>query len=146
MHPNDGRVVSNLIVQALKGEEITIYGNGTQTRSFCYVDDLVEAMIRVMQTSDDFTGPTNIGNPNEFSVMHLAEQVIKLTGSKSTITFRPLPSDDPKQRQPDITLAKAVLSWTPSIELAEGLEKTIRYFRSTIELNRELTTTGGGGR
>jgi UDP-glucuronate decarboxylase len=146
MHPNDGRVVSNLIVQALKGEEITIYGNGTQTRSFCYVDDLVEAMIRVMQTSDDFTGPINIGNPNEFSVMHLAEQVIKLTGSKSKITFRPLPSDDPKQRQPDITLAKAVLSWTPSIELTEGLEKTIRYFRSTMELNRDLTTTGGGGR
>ena len=146
MHPNDGRVVSNLIVQALKGEEITIYGNGTQTRSFCYVDDFVEAMIRVMQTSDDFTGPINIGNPNEFSIMHLAEQVIKLTGSKSKITFRPLPSDDPKQRQPDIALAKAVLSWTPSIELAEGLEKTIRYFRSKIELNRELTTTGGGGR
>jgi UDP-glucuronate decarboxylase len=146
MHPNDGRVVSNLIVQALKGEDITIYGNGTQTRSFCYVDDLIEAMIRVMQTPDDFTGPINIGNPNEFSVMHLAEQVIKLTGSKSKITFRPLPSDDPKQRQPDITLAKSVLSWTPSVELVEGLEKTIGYFRSKMELNREHRTIGGGVR
>src|ERR1700704_5574417 len=123
MHPNDGRVVSNLIIQALKGEDITIYGDGTQTRSFCYVDDLIEAMIRTMNTPDDFTGPINIGNPNEFTIMQLAKQVIASTDSTSKIVYRPLPSDDPKQRQPDITLAKEMLSWTPSIELAEGLDR-----------------------
>src|SRR6202165_4216946 len=135
MHPNDGRVVSNLIIQALKGEDITIYGDGTQTRSFCYVDDLIEAMIRSMNTPDDFTGPINIGNPKEFSVMQLAQQVIELTRSKSKIVFRPLPSDDPKQRQPDITLAKEVLGWEPSIELAQGLSKTIEYFRSKLKVD-----------
>jgi UDP-glucuronate decarboxylase len=132
MHPNDGRVVSNIIVQALKGEDITIYGDGTQTRSFCYVDDLIEVMIRVMNTPDDFTGPINIGNPKEFTIMQLAKQVIALTNSKSEIVFRPLPSDDPRQRQPDITLARDMLNWVPSIELAQGLDKTIKYFRSKL--------------
>jgi len=130
MHPNDGRVVSNIIVQALKGEDITVYGDGTQTRSFCYVDDLIEAMIRAMNTPDNFTGPINIGNPKEFTIMQLAKQVIAMTASKSNIVFRPLPSDDPKQRQPNIALAKDILNWTPSIELDEGLEKTINYFRT----------------
>ena len=130
MHPNDGRVVSNIIVQALKGEDITVYGDGTQTRSFCYVDDLIEAMIRAMNTPDNFTGPINIGNPKEFTIMQLAEQVIAMTASKSKIVFNPLPSDDPKQRQPNIALAKDILNWTPSIELDEGLEKTINYFRT----------------
>jgi UDP-glucuronate decarboxylase len=129
MHPNDGRVVSNFIVQALRGEEITIYGEGKQTRSFCYVDDLVEAMIRAMNTPDDFTGPLNIGNPHEFTIIELAERVLKLIGSKSKLSFKPLPSDDPQQRQPDITLAKKVINWSPTIELAEGLERTIAYFR-----------------
>jgi UDP-glucuronate decarboxylase len=129
MHPNDGRVVSNFIVQALKGEEITIYGEGKQTRSFCYVDDLVEAIIRAMNTPDDFTGPLNIGNPHEFTIIELAEKVLKLIGSKSKLSFKPLPSDDPQQRQPDITLAKKVINWSPTIELAEGLERTIAYFR-----------------
>jgi UDP-glucuronate decarboxylase len=133
MHPNDGRVVSNFIVQALKGEDITVYGDGSQTRSFCYVDDLVEAILRTMNTPDDFTGPVNIGNPKEFTILQLAKQVIAMTNSKSDIIFLQLPSDDPKQRQPDITLAKDVLDWTPSIELAEGLKKTIEYFRSKIE-------------
>jgi UDP-glucuronate decarboxylase len=132
MHPNDGRVVSNIIVQALKGDDITIYGDGRQTRSFCYVDDLVEAMIRTMNTPDDFTGPINIGNPREFTVLQLAEEVLKLTGSKSNLVFRPLPSDDPRQRQPDIRVAKEVLSWRPSIELEEGLRKTIKYFQTTL--------------
>ena len=132
MHPNDGRVVSNIIVQALKGDDITIYGDGKQTRSFCYVDDLVEAMIRMMNTADEFTGPVNIGNPNEFTIMQLAEQVIKLTGSRSKIVFRSLPSDDPRQRQPDISLAQEVLGWQPSIELTEGLRKTTEYFREKL--------------
>jgi UDP-glucuronate decarboxylase len=135
MHPNDGRVVSNVIVQALHGDEITIYGDGRQTRSFCYVDDLVEAMIRTMNTPDDFTGPINIGNPNEFTILQLAERVLELTGSKSKIVFKALPSDDPRQRQPDITLAKNVLSWKPSIELAEGLRKTIKYFQTKMNPN-----------
>ena len=129
MHPNDGRVVSNFIVQALKGEDITIYGDGTQSRSFCYVDDLVDAMIRAMNTPDDFTGPINIGNPNEFTMLQLAELVLKLTGSKSQLVFKPLPSDDPRQRQPDISLAKQVLGWSPITELEQGLERTIRYFK-----------------
>jgi len=132
MHPNDGRVVSNIIVQALRGDEITIYGDGRQTRSFCYVDDLIEAIIRTMNTPDDFTGPINIGNPNEFTILQLAERVLELTGSKSKIVFKALPSDDPRQRQPDITLAKDVLSWKPSIELAEGLRKTIKYFQAKL--------------
>src|SRR5262245_15983469 len=132
MHPNDGRVVSNFITQALKGEDITIYGDGTQTRSFCYVDDLVEAMIRIMDTPDGFTGPINIGNPREFSMLALAEEVLRAAGSKSKIVFRPLPSDDPKQRQPDIALARSVLGWVPRVELKEGLAKTVGYFRSRV--------------
>ncbi len=132
MQPHDGRVVSNFIVQALKGENITIYGNGNQTRSFCYVDDLIAAMLSMMETPKGFTGPVNIGNPGEFSMLELAEQVIALTGSKSTIVFCPLPSDDPKQRQPDITLAKKELNWSPTITLEEGLTKTIAYFKNSL--------------
>ncbi len=130
MHPNDGRVVSNFIVQALKGEPITIYGDGSQTRSFCYVDDLVEGLIRLMGTADEVTGPINLGNPNEFTIRQLAEKVIELTGSKSKIVAKPLPSDDPRQRQPDITLAKSHLQWQPSTQLEAGLRKTIDYFAS----------------
>ncbi len=132
MHPNDGRVVSNFIMQALKGEDITIYGDGSQTRSFCYVDDLIEAMIRMMNTPDDFTGPINIGNPREFTIRELAEQVLRLTGSRSKLVFKPLPTDDPKQRQPDITVAKEKLNWSPTVELTEGLERTIRYFQGQL--------------
>lgn len=129
MHANDGRVVSNFIVQALKGEDITIYGNGQQTRSFCYVDDLLEAMLRMMGTGDQFPGPVNIGNPNEFSMLELANKVIELTGSKSKLVRMPLPSDDPKQRQPDISVAQKELGgWTPTTQLDEGLSKTIAYF------------------
>jgi UDP-glucuronate decarboxylase len=128
MHPNDGRVVSNFIMQALKGEDITVYGDGTQTRSFCYVDDLVEAVVRTMNTPDEFTGPINIGNPREFTMLELAEVVLKLTRSNSKLVFKPLPSDDPKQRQPDITLAKEVLGWSPTTQLEQGLERTVRYF------------------
>ncbi len=132
MHPNDGRVVSNFIVQSLKNENITIYGDGSQTRSFCYVDDLIKAFIKIMETPDDFTGPVNIGNPTEFTILELAETVIKLTGSNSQLEFKPLPFDDPKQRQPDITLAKKTLGWEPKIALKEGLEKTIDYFKNVI--------------
>lgn len=130
MHPNDGRVVSNFIVQALKNKDITIYGDGQQTRSFQYIDDLVEGMVRMMASGDSFTGPVNIGNPNEFTILELAEKVIRLTGSKSKIVNKPLPPDDPIQRQPDITLAKRELDWAPKIELDEGLIRTIDYFRS----------------
>ena len=130
MHPNDGRVVSNFIVQALKGEPITVFGEGSQTRSFCYVDDLVEALIRIMGTPDEFTGPVNIGNPGEFTILELAQKVIALTGSKSKIEFHPLPSDDPTQRKPDIALARSVLGWEPGVGLEAGLMKTIGYFRS----------------
>jgi UDP-glucuronate decarboxylase len=133
MHRDDGRVVSNMIVQALSRKEITIYGDGSQTRSFCYVDDLIEAMIRLMDTPEDVTGPMNIGNPNEFSISQLADMVISLTGSKSPIVFKPLPSDDPRQRQPDISLAKSVLKWEPRIQLESGLKKTIDYFQSAYE-------------
>jgi len=132
MHPNDGRVVSNFIVQALKNEPISIYGDGGQTRSFCYVDDLLEGMVRLMNTGDDMIGPVNIGNPNEFTIKQLAEQVIALTGSKSSITYHPLPADDPMQRCPDISYAKKTLDWSPTIELEEGLQKTIRYFDSIL--------------
>jgi UDP-glucuronate decarboxylase len=128
MHPNDGRVVSNFIVQALKGEDITIYGDGQQTRSFCFVDDLVEAMLRMMGTASDVTGPVNIGNPGEFTMLELAEAVLRLTKSKSKLVFLPLPQDDPKQRRPDISLAKEVLGWSPKVDLEAGLEKTIGYF------------------
>ncbi|MCP4350326.1 MAG: SDR family oxidoreductase [Desulfobacterales bacterium] len=134
MHPDDGRVVSNFIVQALRGNPITIYGDGSQTRSFCYVDDLVEVITRFMNTPDDFTGPVNIGNPGEFSILELAEKVIALTGSGSEIVFKALPSDDPKQRQPDISLAREKLGWKPEIPLEEGLKHTIAYFkRLTID-------------
>jgi UDP-glucuronate decarboxylase len=129
MHPNDGRVVSNFIVQALNGEDITIYGDGAQTRSFCYVDDLIEAMIRVMGTPDDFTGPINIGNPTEFTIRELAEKVLELTGSKSKLVFKPLPADDPRQRQPNISLARDTIDWSPKIDLAAGLARTIAYFQ-----------------
>ncbi len=128
MHPNDGRVVSNLIVQALRGEDVTIYGDGAQTRAFCYVDDLVEAMLRMMATGPDVTGPINIGNPGEFSIQELAELVIDLTGTSSRIVSRPLPPDDPRQRRPDIAKAKEVLGWEPRMPLREGLAKTIAYF------------------
>jgi UDP-glucuronate decarboxylase len=133
MHPNDGRVVSNFIVQALRGEDITIYGEGQQTRSFCYVDDLVEGFIRLMGTPDEVTGPINLGNPGEFTMLQLAERVLALTGSSSKLVFRPLPQDDPKQRQPDITQAKAVLDWQPTIALDKGLEKTISYFDALLK-------------
>lgn len=132
MHPNDGRVVSNFIVQALNNKNITIYGDGSQTRSFQYVDDLVEGMTRMMATGDDFIGPVNIGNPNEFTIKQLAERVIDLTGSRSKIVYMPLPNDDPKQRKPDITLAQDKLNWNPVIQLEQGLQKTIAYFESII--------------
>ena len=132
MHPNDGRVVSNFIVQALKNQDITVYGEGNQTRSFQYVDDLVEGMIKMMGSSDSFTGPVNIGNPHEFTILELAEKVIKLTGSKSKIIYKPLPSDDPMMRKPDISLAKKELNWEPNIRLDEGLIKTIEFFKTII--------------
>ena len=133
MHPNDGRVVSNFIVQALQGEDITIYGEGSQTRSFCYVDDLVDGLVRLMATPHGFTGPVNIGNPVEFTIRELAEKVIELTGSKSKLVFKPLPSDDPTQRQPDIGLARRELGWEPKVPLASGLERTIRYFDQMLK-------------
>jgi len=133
MHPNDGRVVSNFIVQALKGEDITLYGDGQQTRSFCYVDDLVDGLIRLMESPDGVTGPINLGNPGEFTIKELAENVIDLTGSKSKMVNRPLPQDDPRQRQPDITLAKTELEWEPTIELRDGLTKTIAYFDDMLK-------------
>jgi UDP-glucuronate decarboxylase len=128
MHPNDGRVVSNFIVQALQGDPITIYGDGSQTRSFCYVDDMVEGFVRLMNSADAFTGPVNLGNPGEFTIKQLAEKVVEMTGSSSPIVFKPLPHDDPKQRKPDITLANDQLGWAPTIALEEGLSKTIAYF------------------
>jgi len=128
MHPNDGRVVSNFVVQALKGEPITIYGDGRQTRSFCYVDDLVEGLIRLMGSPKDFTGPVNLGNPREFTILELAELAIEMTGSRSNLTYLPLPQDDPKQRQPDIVLAKERLNWEPTVPLRDGLKRTIAYF------------------
>ncbi len=133
MHPNDGRVVSNFIVQAIKGEDITLFGDGTQTRSFQYVDDLIEGMMRLMATDDGIIGPVNIGNPNEFTIKELAERVVALTGSSSRFIHKTLPSDDPKQRQPDISYAKKILDWSPVIELEEGLTKTIAYFRNLQE-------------
>ena len=132
MHPNDGRVVSNFIVQALRCDDITIYGDGSQTRSFCYCDDLIEAMIRAMRTDDDFTGPVNIGNPGEFTMLALAEMVLRLTGSRSKLVFQPLPADDPRQRRPDISLARQVLGWEPRVPLEDGLKETIAYFRKVV--------------
>ncbi len=133
MHPNDGRVVSNFIVQALKGEDITIYGDGSQTRSFCYVEDLVDGLVKLMESPDEFTGPVNLGNPGEFSILELANKVIEVTDSRSKIIYRPLPEDDPMQRKPDISLATRVLGWTPSMELDGGLQRTVDYFRSILE-------------
>jgi UDP-glucuronate decarboxylase len=133
MHPNDGRVVSNFIVQALKGEDITVYGDGSQSRSFCYYSDLLDGMIRLMNTGDDFTGPVNVGNPNEFTILQLAEKIISLCNSSSKIVWQPLPSDDPMQRQPDITLAKSKLGWEPKVQLEEGLIKTIEYFKTIVK-------------
>jgi UDP-glucuronate decarboxylase len=132
MHPNDGRVVSNFIVQALQGKDITIYGDGSQTRSFCYVDDLIDAMIKMMNSEKGFTGPVNIGNPGEFTMLQLAEMVLKLSNSKSKIIYQPLPSDDPKQRQPNIDLAKTKLGWQPKVNLEDGLKETIAYFKRMI--------------
>jgi UDP-glucuronate decarboxylase len=136
MHPNDGRVVSNFIVQALKGEDITVYGSGAQTRSFCYVDDLIEGFMRLMASPDDFTGPVNLGNPSEFTILELARKVIDITGSKSKIVFKPLPSDDPTQRQPDISLAMEKLGWSATVPLDQGLKKTIEYFGGILNGNR----------
>ncbi len=133
MHPNDGRVVSNFIVQALKGEPITVYGDGNQTRSFCYVDDLVEGLVRLMNSGDDVTGPVNLGNPNEFTVRELAQAVIELTGSSSCIKFEPLPQDDPRQRQPDISQARGLLGWEPKVQLREGLAHAIGYFEGMLK-------------
>jgi UDP-glucuronate decarboxylase len=140
MHPSDGRVVSNFIVQALTDEPITLYGNGRQTRSFCYVDDLVEGLIRLMESPAEVTGPVNIGNPAEFTIKALAELVIEQTGSSSTLSYMALPQDDPRQRRPDISLAKAKLGWQPQVPLAEGLEPTIAYFaeRLQVESAKEL--------
>jgi UDP-glucuronate decarboxylase len=135
MHPNDGRVVSNFIVQALQGEDITIYGDGQQTRSFCYGDDLIDAMVRMMATGDDVTGPVNIGNPGEFTIRQLAEMVIDLTGSRSKIVSRPVPADDPKQRRPDISQANELLGWQPRTQLRDGLQKTIAYFDQLLASN-----------
>ena len=132
MHPYDGRVVSNFIVQSLQGENITIYGDGSQTRSFCYVDDLIEGILRMMNTAPDVTGPVNIGNPAEFSIRELAETIIELTSSSSKLVFKPLPSDDPKQRKPDITKAMAIIGWKPKTELRDGLVKTIAYFDTLL--------------
>jgi UDP-glucuronate decarboxylase len=136
MHPNDGRVVSNFIVQALKGEDITVYGDGSQTRAFCYVDDLVEGFLRLMATADDVTGPVNLGNPVETPVRDLAQKVVEMVGSRSKLVFRPLPVDDPIQRCPDISRARSLLKWEPKVPLETGLQKTIQYF------DRLLTETG----
>ncbi|NCW49990.1 MAG: SDR family oxidoreductase [Betaproteobacteria bacterium] len=133
MHPNDGRVVSNFIVQALRGDDITIFGDGSQTRSFCYVDDLIEVMLRMMDSPTEFVGPVNIGNPGEFTMLELAERVLQLTASLSKISFKPLPSDDPKQRRPDIALAKQALDWQPKVPLEEGLRRTIAYFKALLQ-------------
>ena len=135
MHPNDGRVVSNFIMQALQGQDITIFGEGNQTRSFQYADDLINGMLKMMATGDDFTGPVNIGNPGEFTILELAQKVIDLTGAKSKLVFSPLPSDDPLQRKPDITLAKSKLNWEPTIPLEEGLKRTITYFDNLLKEN-----------
>ena len=136
MHPNDGRVVSNFIIQALRGEDISIYGDGSQTRSFCYVSDLIDGMIALMENRDGFYGPVNIGNPNEFTILELAQNVIRLTESSSQLRFYPLPQDDPKQRQPDISLAKSELGFSPSVQLEEGLKKTIEYFKMQLFLSK----------
>lgn len=134
MHPNDGRVISNFIMQALKCEDITVFGDGSQTRSFCYVDDLIDGLIKLMNSPDEFTGPVNLGNPDEFTIREIAEKIIELTGSKSKIIFKPLPDDDPRQRQPDIELAKTKIKWQPRVSLDEGLVKAIKYFKAQTGL------------
>jgi UDP-glucuronate decarboxylase len=132
MHPTDGRVVSNFIVQALRGEDVTVYGDGSQTRSFCYVDDLIDGLVRMMDTAKDFYGPVNIGNPSEFTMLELVEKVLRLTGSKSKVVHKQLPPDDPRQRRPDIALARSKLGWEPKVPLEDGLKETIAYFRSLL--------------
>ncbi len=132
MHPNDGRVVSNFIVQALRGEDITIYGDGSQTRSFCYVDDMVEGFVRMMASPAALTGPVNMGNPGEFTILELAETILRMVGGRSRLVMRPLPQDDPQQRQPDIALAKTALNWSPQVHLEEGLTRTIDYFKNLL--------------
>jgi len=139
MHPNDGRVVSNFIVQALQGHDITVYGDGTQTRSFCYVSDLIDAFVRFMATDSTVTGPINLGNPAEYTMLELAETILRLTGSRSRLLFQPLPADDPKQRRPDITLAQRALDWHPQVSLVDGLTETITYFRSVLENGPDYT-------
>jgi UDP-glucuronate decarboxylase len=146
MHPNDGRVVSNFIVQALRGEDITLYGDGGQTRSFCYVDDLVDGLMRMMASAPEETGPINLGNPAEFTIRQLAELVIEVTGSRSQLVFRPLPSDDPKQRKPDISRAEATLGWRPSVPLRDGLLSTIDYFEDQLRGRNTLHAIGGAWR
>ena len=136
MHPNDGRVVSSFIVQALQGKDITVFGEGDQTRSFCYVDDLIEGFVRLMATGDEVTGPVNLGNPGEFTIRQLAEQVIEMTGTRSKLVHKPLPQDDPRQRRPDISLAGEVLDWRPAVQLREGLAKTIAYFDALLQGGR----------
>ena len=136
MQPDDGRVISNFIVQSLKGEDITIYGDGSQTRSFCYVDDLVEGIIKMMNSRKDFVGPVNLGNPNEFTILELAKKIIKLTNSNSKIIYEPLPEDDPRRRKPNIELAKKELNWQPKIQLEKGLIKTINYFERLLSNER----------
>jgi UDP-glucuronate decarboxylase len=138
MHPNDGRVVSNFIMQALRGEEITIFGDGSQTRSFCYVDDLINGLIMLMNSPDDFTGPVNLGNPTELSILELAKMITELTGSRSKIVFKPLPQDDPMQRSPDISLARKVLRWEPNEALDKGLKKTMAYFKGLLEKGKRI--------
>ena len=144
MHPNDGRVVSNFIMQALKNEPITVFGDGRQTRSFCYVDDLIDGLVRLMNSKDEITGPINLGNPSEFTILELAEKVIELTGSESRIVFKPLPQDDPTQRKPDISLAKSLLGWEPRVQLEEGLKKTIKYFKGLLPSRLDTPETQCG--
>jgi UDP-glucuronate decarboxylase len=146
MHPADGRVVSNFIVQALRGDPVTVYGDGRQTRSFCYVDDLVDGLVRLMDSPDDFTGPVNLGNPNEFTIGELAETVTRLTGGAKDIRYMPLPADDPRQRQPDIGLARSVLGWEPKIMLDEGLMPTIAYFQTLVRGEGRLAVAEAGAR
>ena len=144
MHPNDGRVVSNFIMQALKNEPITVFGDGRQTRSFCYVDDLIDGLVRLMNSKDEITGPINLGNPSEFTILELAEKVIELTGSESRIVFKPLPQDDPTQRKPDISMAKSLLGWEPRVQLEEGLKKTIKYFKGLLPSRLDTPETQCG--
>jgi UDP-glucuronate decarboxylase len=146
MHPRDGRVVSNFIVQALRGEDITIYGDGMQTRSFCYVDDLIDGLVRMMNNEENFVGPANIGNPSEFTMLELAKAVLRLTGSSSRLVFQPLPNDDPRQRQPDISQARERLGWQPQIELEAGLPRTIDYFKALLESRAQLPNSRNSAR